>query len=125
MLLALTTETGRGTDALGTATVLIMALTLLPIGALVARRQPENPIGWVFTGTACFFTLGFTAYEYALYAYIVRPGTPGLEVAAWIEAWFWFPALTMPLRSCSCSSPTDISRRGAGGRSSGRSWLRC
>ncbi len=96
MVLSLTTEAGRGTDALGTTTVLIMAFTLLPIGALVARRQPENPIGWVFTATSLFFALGFTAYEYALYSYVVRPGTPGFEVAAWIEAWFWFPALVMP-----------------------------
>lgn len=96
MVLSLTTEAGRGTDALGTTTVLIMAFTLLPIGALVARRQPENPIGWVFTATSLFWALGFTAYEYALYAYVVRPGTPGFEVAAWIEAWFWFPALVMP-----------------------------
>ncbi len=96
MLLSLTTDVGRSADAAGTATVLIMALTLLPIGALVARRQPENPIGWVFTATSFFWALGFIAYEYALYAYIVRPGTPGLKVAAWIEAWFWFPALMMP-----------------------------
>ena len=96
MVLSLTTEAGRGTDALSTTIVLIMAFTLLPIGALVARRQPENPIGWVFTATSLFFALGFTAYEYALYSYVVRPGTPGFEVAAWIEAWFWFPAVIMP-----------------------------
>ena len=96
LLLSLTTEVGRSTDALGTTTVLIMALTLLPIGALVAHRQPENPIGWVFTATSLFWALGFTAYEYALYAYVVRPGTAGFEVAAWIESWFWFPAVIMP-----------------------------
>ena len=81
---------------MGTATVLIMTVALLPIGALVASRQPENPLGWIFTGTAFFFALGFAAYEYAVYAYLVRPGTPGGELAAWIETWFWFPALTLP-----------------------------
>ena len=77
MLLALTDEAGRSADAAGTATILIMTFVLLPIGALVANRQPENPIGWIFTATAFFFSLGFTAYEYAVYAYLVRPGTPG------------------------------------------------
>jgi hypothetical protein len=88
---------GQSTDALGTTTVLIMALALLPIGALVAHRQPENPISWVFSATSLFWTLGFTAYEYALYAYIVYPEVPGDLAAAWIESWFWFPAVAMPI----------------------------
>jgi hypothetical protein len=96
MTLSLATKAGRSTDAAGTGTILIMAVALLIIGALIATRQPENPIGWVFTATAFFFTLGFTAYEYSLYAYVVRPGTPGGLVAAWIEGWFWFPAVMMP-----------------------------
>ncbi len=96
MVVALTDEAGRTADVAGTATVLIMTVALLPIGALVASRQPENPLGWIFTGTAFFFALGFAAYEYAVYAYLVRPGTPGGELAAWIETWFWFPAVTLP-----------------------------
>jgi hypothetical protein len=96
MVIALSDEAGRSADAAGTATVLIMAVALLPIGALVARRQPANAIGWIFTGTAFFFSLGFAAYEYAVYAYLVRPGTPGGELAAWIENWFWFPAVILP-----------------------------
>jgi cytochrome bd-type quinol oxidase subunit 2 len=96
MVLALRDEAGRSADAAGTATILIMTFVLLPIGALVANRQPENPLGWIFTATAFFFSLGFTVYEYAIYAYLVRPGTPGGEAAAWIEGWFWFPAVFLP-----------------------------
>lgn len=96
MLLSLASEEGRNADPAGTATLLVMTVTLLSIGALVTNRQPQNPIGWVFVATAFFFTLGYTAYEYAVYAYLVRPDTPGFEIAAWIDAWFWFPAVMMP-----------------------------
>ncbi|MFN8185545.1 MAG: hypothetical protein U0R69_00550 [Gaiellales bacterium] len=96
MLLVETSEAGRRANAASTSTILVMTLTLLPIGALVGRRQPANPIGWIFAATSLFFALGFTSYEYAAYAYLVRPGAPGFDASVWISSWFWFPAVTMP-----------------------------
>jgi len=95
MALSLRTEAGRIAEAEWTATMLIIPLTLLPIGAIVTRRQPGNPIGWIYTATSLCFVLGFTAWEYAAYGSLARPGLPGVGAAGWIETWFWFPALFM------------------------------
>jgi signal transduction histidine kinase len=46
-----------------------------PPGTLIARRQPSNPIGWLFFGIAAFLILGMTATEYAVHALLVDPGS--------------------------------------------------
>jgi hypothetical protein len=56
------------------------------VGALVASRHPANPIGWLFAGTAVWFTLGSVADEYAQRALFVAPGSlPGGLAAAWFS----------------------------------------
>jgi hypothetical protein len=56
------------------------------VGTLVASRQPANPIGWLFAGTAVWFTLGSVAEEYAQRALFVAPGSlPGGLAAAWFS----------------------------------------
>jgi hypothetical protein len=58
------------------------------IGAIVASRRPENPIGWLLclSGVAVS-TSTFTAL-YAIYALLARSGTlPAGEASAWITAW--------------------------------------
>jgi len=97
MVLSLATEAGRSAEVESTATMLIIALALLPIGAIVTRRQPGNPIGWIYSATSFCFVLGFATWEYVVYGYLVRPGLPGVEAAAWVQAWFWLPALFMPV----------------------------
>jgi len=65
------------------ATVLIAALTMLAylaiatVGALVAMRQPQNAIGWIFVAGAFWGAAGALALEYAVYALITAPGTVG------------------------------------------------
>jgi hypothetical protein len=58
------------------------------VGAIVASRRPENPVGWllclsgVAVGTSTFIS------QYAIYALLARPGAlPAGEAAAWIAAW--------------------------------------
>lgn len=69
---------------LGNSTVVVDAT----VGAIVASRRPENPVGWMIS---CFAisvgTSSFTA-QYAIYALLAQPGTvPAGEVAAWVGAW--------------------------------------
>jgi len=58
------------------------------VGAIVASRRPENPVGWLLclSGVAVG-TSSFTS-QYAIYALLARPGSlPAGEAMAWISAW--------------------------------------
>src|ERR671920_175554 len=69
---------------LGNALVVIDAT----VGAIVASRRPENPVGWLlcFSGVAVSIS-SFTS-QYAIYALLIRPETlPAGEVSAWIASW--------------------------------------
>ncbi len=69
---------------LGNTTVVIDAT----VGAIVASRRPENPVGWLL----CLFgvavsTSSFTS-QYAIYALLVHPDPlPAGEAMAWIASW--------------------------------------
>ena len=77
----------------------IWLLALGGIGALVASRRPENPIGWLMLAIAILVTLHGLAGEYA--SYVLERGhlLPGGEVAAWLSLWLLAPgfALFIPL----------------------------
>lgn len=69
---------------LGNALVVVDAT----VGAIVASRRPENPVGWLLclSGVA-IGTSSFTS-QYAIYALLARPGSlPFGEAMAWISAW--------------------------------------
>jgi hypothetical protein len=60
------------------------------IGAIIASRLPNHPIGWIccaigFTGAVEHFS-----GEYAVYAMLARPEElVGAEAMLWIQNWFW------------------------------------
>ena len=69
---------------LGNVTIVMDAT----VGALVASRRPENPVGWLlcFSGVAVS-TSSFSS-QYAIYALLAQPGVlPAGEAVAWIAAW--------------------------------------
>src|SRR5690242_2198751 len=55
--------------------LILGVITIATVGALVASRQPENPIGWLMSamGGSMIFT-GF-AEAYAIHALMVAPGS--------------------------------------------------
>ncbi len=60
------------------------------VGALVASRRPENPIGWLFCALGLPLGVERIAKAYATDALIAHPGAgPGAEVAAWLVEWLW------------------------------------
>ena len=66
--------------------------------ALVASRQPRNPIGWIFCGLTLFvaITAPAEAYEERYYAG-VGGSQAAAELAAWFSNWTWVPAVLVPL----------------------------
>ena len=55
------------------------------VGALVASRRPENPIGWILCAVGLSNLLWAFASKYAIYALLTRQvSLPGAEVMAWL-----------------------------------------
>jgi hypothetical protein len=66
------------------------------IGALVASRRPENPIGWIFCGTGLLYGVQAFASGYADYALLGHTGSrPGGEFLAWISRWIGVSVLPL------------------------------
>ena len=73
---------------------MIFALTFSTVGAVVAARRPQNPIGWLFcAGGLVSAIVGFA--EYSVYAVLTRSGSLplGSEVA-WVADWIWWLLLS-------------------------------
>jgi hypothetical protein len=61
------------------------------VGAIVASRRPENPVGWLL----CLFALGESishfSSQYAIYALLAQPDSlPAGEAMAWVSSWLVF-----------------------------------
>ncbi len=69
---------------LGNTTVLADAT----VGAIVASRRPENPVGWLLCVSGVAVSTSSFASQYAIYALLAEPGSlPAGEAMAWIAAW--------------------------------------
>jgi hypothetical protein len=77
---------GEGTNRF-VRVILATALLAYPIvGALIASRRPENPIGWLLLLVGVGGAVSAFAAEYGVRALLADPGSlPGGEAAAWIE----------------------------------------
>jgi signal transduction histidine kinase len=68
----------------------VSSVTLAGAGALIASRHPENPIGWLFCGSALFDALtGDIAQAWGVRA--AQSGWPGGTIGEWIALWSWLP----------------------------------
>src|SRR5215207_5626467 len=58
------------------------------VGAIVASRRPENPVGWLLCLSGVGVSTSTFTSLYAVYAQLARNGTlPASEASAWIAAW--------------------------------------
>jgi hypothetical protein len=58
------------------------------VGAIIASRRPENPVGWLVCLSSVVVSTSTFASQYAIEALLVWPGSlPAGEAAAWVAAW--------------------------------------
>jgi hypothetical protein len=68
------------------------------VGALLAHRRPEHPIGWILLGIPFLLYLGLLLAEYGVRGLVVAPGSLPLALAAgWISKWSMIPGLGLLL----------------------------
>jgi len=58
------------------------------VGALVASRRPENPVGWLLCLYGLVITISHFSAQYAIYALLSQPNSlPAGEALVWIVSW--------------------------------------
>jgi signal transduction histidine kinase len=68
--------------------VLLAVMTSGTVGALVASRQPRNPLGWLFLGLSLCVVLGVMGEDYPIYAIRTNPGSlPAPDWVSWVSGW--------------------------------------
>jgi signal transduction histidine kinase len=83
----------------GTSLVLIPGAFLpgpayATLGALIARRHPRNPIGWILAVLGLDNAIAFFGSEYAILGLHTAPGSlPAAAFVAWFQTWLPYPAL--------------------------------
>jgi hypothetical protein len=58
------------------------------VGAMIATRQPRNPVGWLLSAFGLLYPAVGLVWSYAMYGvYATDGGLPGQDAAAWLFAW--------------------------------------
>ena len=102
VLVAVETPLGYATQWAGTGfgenlATFIALLPVVPVGFVVARRQPGNPLGWLFLGLAVLAVLSGAGADYAWLSYRLGHHLPLAAVGAVLGP-AWCPLLvTLPL----------------------------
>jgi hypothetical protein len=63
------------------------------VGALIASRRPNNPIGWICLAVGFLFLLLGVSEYYSIYG-VAKPGSVPFPIGvAWLGNWLWMPAV--------------------------------
>jgi hypothetical protein len=74
----------------------LISVSCSTVGALIASRRPENPIGWIFCALGLAAGIRHFCAEYAIYALLAEPGSLPLGgVLAWITSWIRVPYFSL------------------------------
>jgi hypothetical protein len=74
----------------------VLPLAFPTIGALVASRRPENPIGWLLCVASLLIASQTLALWYAEYGLFANPGgLPGVQIMAWFSEWIGIPGVLL------------------------------
>jgi len=70
------------------------------VGALVASRRPENPIGWLLGASGLLYAVLVSVGEYGTYALLTERGSlPGGIMAVWLGSWLYVLGANLVLYS--------------------------
>ena len=70
----------------------MVAVVFSTVGAVVASRSPNHPIGWLFCVVGLVGGVRHLGAEYATYSLLVsHESLPGGAAAAWVSSWMWVP----------------------------------
>jgi hypothetical protein len=71
-------------------TLAVLAVGYSVIGAIIASRLPNHPIGWICCAIGFIAAVDHFGGEYAVYALLARSDAlPGGKAMVWIQGWFW------------------------------------
>src|SRR4051812_35503310 len=71
-------------------------VAIAAIGALVASRQPRNPIGWILWVIALSLSLA-VLLGHAYWSLALAGDVRAAELTAWVASWVWIPAMVPSL----------------------------
>jgi hypothetical protein len=76
------------------AVLTVITISTSPVGALIASRRAQNPLGWIICAIGLGSGIEHFAGQYAIYALLVSEPTSllGGEVLAWVVSWLWVPS---------------------------------
>jgi hypothetical protein len=84
----------------GTGGVSMVLIFLLPflafplVGALIASRRPNNPIGWICLAVGISWMLANLSSGYGMYGLLARPGSVPFPAAIGsLGEWMWVPTV--------------------------------
>ncbi|CAN5711949.1 hypothetical protein BH18ACT11_BH18ACT11_18230 [soil metagenome] len=70
------------------------AVLFATVGAIVASRRPENPVGWLLCFLGVANGIGHFSSQYAIYALLARPDElPAGQAMAWVASWILPPII--------------------------------
>jgi hypothetical protein len=78
-------------SAIGDLLILAPFLAFTIVGALIASRRPENPIGWICLVAGLFWTLIVLDGQYTAYALATTGVVPFPAAVAALNQWLWVP----------------------------------
>ena len=68
----------------------VLAIGYSVIGAIIASRLPNHPIGWICCAIGFIAAVDHFGGEYAVYALVAKPHPlPGGMAMLWLQDWFW------------------------------------
>jgi hypothetical protein len=86
----LSSDWGSG-GAIGNLLILAPFLAFTIVGALIASRRPENPIGWICLVAGLFWTLIALDDQYTAYGLATTGVVPFPAAVAALSQWLWVP----------------------------------